>query len=62
MEMRNNIPGLIERLKSVNCSDYDDFLAIGQAMVYLTYLYDILELTEGKQNLESNKTLGFPDR
>lgn len=60
--MRNNIPGLIQKLKDINCSDYGDWLVLGQATVYLTYLYDILERTEGKQNIESNKTLGFPER
>jgi len=53
MEMRNNIPGLIERLLK-NSSPYtDDRIAVGQAAVYLTYLYDILKISE--ENLRTGE-------
>ena len=49
MHMRNNIPGLVENLKKVECVNMKDSAVIGQATVYLAYLYDILSVVENKQ-------------
>ena len=51
--MRDNIPGLIERLNNISCVYNCEIMAIGQATVYLTYLYDILEQTE--KNLQTGE-------
>lgn len=61
MEMRNNIPGLIQNLKNVSSSFTDDHRVIGQATVYLTYLYDILSAVENKQeNINKEYPYGLP--
>lgn len=53
MEMRDNIPGLIERLNNISCVYNCEIMAIAQATVYLTYLYDILKISE--ENLRTGE-------
>ena len=57
VELRNNIPGLVENLKKVECVNMKDSTVIGQTTVYLAYLYDILGEIKRKQE-KSNE--GFP--
>lgn len=52
-EFRDQIPDLINNLKSIHGSIQTDTYYIGLSVTYLTYLYDLLEKEESKQTKES---------